>query len=132
MNALSFLGPLVKPIAGIFQQREARKRAVQTLQAKTAQAQQAGATEVALNDSEWELIGQRLQTESWKDEFVTVIVFAPFITSLIGALLAAFGYPELSQAAATMMASIAAMAIDYGTLLYITALAALGLRAIKR
>ena len=125
------VGGVIQPVASVFARREARKEAVQVIQAKTVAAKQQGETEVALTAMEWELIGQRLQAGTWKDEFVTVLVFSPFITSLMGALLSVFGFPQLSLAAAEMMKSIAAMNIDYGTLLYITAMAALGLRAIK-
>ena len=136
MNPANFISGavrgLVSPIMGFFEKREDRKRTIQTIHAKTAQARQEGETKVTLNESEWELIGQRLQGESWKDEFVTLVVFAPLITAMLGSIFAAFGHPELSQAAAEMMRAIADMDINYGQLMYITALAALGLRAIKQ
>ncbi len=123
---------LVKPITNVFVKREERKKVVQSIQAKTAQGKQEGDTQIQLNESEWELIGQRLQGQTWKDEFVTVIVFSPFITLIVGAIFAAFGKPELSNAAATMLGEMNELGMDYSTLLWVTASAALGLKAIKQ
>ncbi len=122
----------VSPIASIFSKQEDRKRAVQTIQAKTEQAKQEGKTQLELNDLELDLIRTKLQPESLKDEFVTVLVFAPFITMLVGCILSVFGYNELFSAANLMLESINKMDINYGNLLLLTASAALGIRAFKR
>jgi len=129
---LSGLGVIAKPVAKVFTAREQRKTTVETIKAKTLQGKQQGETSVALSHAEWEVVGQMMQGASWKDEFVTVIVFAPFITSLLGALLAAFGYPELADASAHQLKAIASMNIDYGNLLMVVASAAIGLRFIRR
>jgi hypothetical protein len=131
MSILTFLAPLVSPIAKIFEKKQDRKIALDSIKGKLAQAKQDSSTNVLLSKAEWELAGQKLQDGTWKDEFVTLVVFAPFITALLGAVLSVFGMPELSIASAEMMTQIGGMNIDYGNLLYITALAGLGLRAIK-
>ena len=122
---------IVAPVARIFEKRESRKKAVETIRAKTAQAKQAGETQVQLDIMEWEALSKRAEPETWKDEFVTVVVFAPFITMLIGSLAAAFGHTEMAQASAAMLIAINNMNIDYGTLLYVTVGAALGVRLWK-
>ena len=131
MSILTFLAPLVAPIAKIFEKKQDRKIASDSIKGKVAQAKQDGQNSILLSKAEWELAGQQQQTGTWKDEFITLVVFAPFITSLLGAVLAVFGKPELSIAATGMMTQISGMNIEYGNLLYITALAGLGLRAIK-
>jgi hypothetical protein len=131
MSILTFLAPLVSPIAKIFQKKQDRKIALDSIKGKLAQAKQNSNDNVLLSKAEWELAGQKLQDGTWKDEFITIVVFAPFITALVGAVLSVFGMPELSQAASQMMVQISGMNIEYGNLLYVTALAGLGLRAIK-
>jgi hypothetical protein len=131
MSILAFLAPLVSPIAKIFQKKQDRKIALDSIKGKLAQAKQNSNDNVLLSKAEWELAGQKLQDGTWKDEFITIVVFAPFITALVGAVLSVFGMPELSQAASQMMVQISGMNIEYGNLLYVTALAGLGLRAIK-
>ena len=132
MSILTLLAPLVSPVAKLFEKREERKQAKETIKGKIAQSKQNGETSLVLSKAEWELTGQKLQDGTWKDEFITLVVFSPFITTLAGAVLAVFGKPELSIAAAEMMKQISGMNIDYGNLLYITALAGLGLRAWKQ
>lgn len=132
MSILAVLTTLVSPIAKIFEKREGRKQATETLKGTIAKAKQDGVNSILISKAEWEVAGQKLQDGTWKDEFITLVVFAPFITTLVGAVLSVFGKPELSIAATAMMTQINGMNIDYGNLLYITALAGLGLRAWKK
>ena len=122
---------IVAPIARIFQLKQERKTVVQTIQARAAQTQTEGEVSVNLKRAEWENIAQRLQGGTWKDEFITLIVFSPFIVAMAGAVLAAFGRPELSEAAANMFAVIHEMGVNYGDLLMIVTCAGIGIRIFR-
>ena len=94
MSILSLLTPLIAPVAKIFEKREDRKNATIAIKGKIAAAEMSGTQSVKLSKAEWELAGQKLQGETWKDEFITIVVFSPFVTALVGAVLSVFGMPR--------------------------------------
>lgn len=122
---------IVAPVAQVFALKQRRKTIVQTIQAQAAHAAVEGDVQVSLKRAEWENIAQRLQGGTWKDEFITLVVFAPFITALAGAVLTVFGYPELSRAATDMLTIINDMDINYGNLLMLVTCAGLGIRMLR-
>ena len=132
LNAVgAVLKATVEPVMAVRRKRAETQAAVATMQAQASAARDAGETEIRVNASQWELLALRQQDNSWKDEFVTVLVFAPFLTSMVGAVAAAFGFPRILEASTIQFQAIADMGIDYGALLMITICAALALRAVK-
>lgn len=94
---------LVKPIADIFSKREDRKKAVAIIKSETARAETDGDVAVKLSKAQWEIISKKSEVDTWKDEYITIVVTAPLILIVLGALQAAFGLgTELLDAVATI------------------------------
>lgn len=125
-------GGLIKPIAGIFQKKEERKKAVQVIRAQTAMASSAGETSVKLSNAQWDLISKKNESDTWKDEYITLLITSPLICIIVGNIAAVFfDDTRLLIANAESMKQLAAMGVDMGELMLYTVLAALGLKVIK-
>lgn len=125
------LGLLVKPVAKVFSKREERKLATETLKGKLAQAKVEGQHQVTITDAEWESISASGLGESWKDEYITISFGSIINMIVIGALLAAFGFPQgelILEGVAKVGTVLTAMGVDLGFLLQAVVLASLGLK----
>ncbi|RZO82967.1 MAG: hypothetical protein EVA65_15600 [Oceanococcus sp.] len=123
---------LVKPIADIFSKREDRKKAVAIIKSETARAETDGDVAVKLSKAQWEIISKKSEVDTWKDEYITIVVTAPLILIVLGALQAAFGLgTELLDAVATIFKEANQAGIDMGELMLWTVLAGIGIKAVK-
>lgn len=118
-------------LLGYLDKRNQRKRSIDTIRAKTEQARQEGQTHLQLSDAEWETVAQRMSGETWKDEYAVIVMTLPLLTMVFGAIAATFGYPQGLDAFAKMSEAFEQMGIDYGNLLYVTILSALGIRVLR-
>lgn len=122
----------IAPIAGIFSKREDRKKAVAIIKAQTSQGTAEGETSVKLSNAQWDLISKKNEQDTWKDEYVTILITSPMICILLGNLIAAFtGDTRLLEANSSSLAQLSEVGIDMGELMLWTVLAALGIKAVK-
>ena len=127
---MSAISGLVKPISSMYNKRQDRKIQKEAGQAKLSQAKQDGATEITLSDSEWEAIAVSQNTESWKDEYVTVIGTLPYVLIFVGAIYFAFtGDPALLEGTTDAIEALAKIGVDMGEVMMTVIYAAVGLKA---
>jgi len=127
----SVIGGALKPVAGVLNRREDRKQARETGAAKLALAKQRGDAEVTLTDAEWEAQSVRQSSESWKDEYVTLVITAPILLAVIGAVQAAWVDADTSLLDAARIAAaviVTDLQLDYSMLTTAAVFAALGLK----
>ncbi len=120
---------ITKPVAGIFEKREERKKTKVIAEAKIAQTKVEGGQKITLTDAEWESISQKNQNDTWKDEYVTIIITWPYVGIFAGAVWLAFtGDDRLLTGVNTGIQSLKALGVDMGYLMTAVVLAALGLK----
>ena len=134
LNLLSgLLGNVVKPVANVFAKREERKHASVMVEGKIAAAKVAGANEVNLSRAEWESLAVGQLKDSWKDEYITLIVTSPLVMIILGAVYFVFtGDTRLIDAATLAIAKLAEVGIDMGSLMLPVVLAAIGIRGLAK
>lgn len=129
----------LNPIAGIakaagkfLRKREERKVAIATIKNAAVMAKGESEHAVVMSDKEWELVSKANETGTWKDEFVTLVLYTPLIALIIGA----FFTPELSLFDSAKKAIDTINTLDtengYGKILWVVTLAALGLKWLKK
>jgi len=124
----SFFSSLVSPIAKVFTKREERKTVKTQVEGKIALAKTNNEKEITLTDQEWEAISVSKQDTTWKDEYVTVIGTSPYVLIILGAVLAAFGKPELLAGATSAISELNEIGVDVGHITEVVVYAALGLK----
>lgn len=84
-------------------------------------------------EAEWEAIQAESGNNSWKDEWITLIITLPIPVIFISVILSVlFGNPLIAEAAKAGVKSINELVPNYAELLYIVCLAAIGIKAFKR
>lgn len=123
------LSGLAAPVAGVLNKRTERKAAREAAQAKAVMQKQAGQTEITLTDAEWESLSVQGQDQTWKDEYVTVLVTAPIALVIVGAVAMGFGEPRILEGAKLgAQVLVEDLGLDYATLAIAVVLAAVGLK----
>lgn len=81
----------------------------------------------------WEAAAGRSMENGWKDEYVTVIITLPILQSFVGNLwFAITGHSNILDAQVMFLDSLGQMMeTDYGDLMVIVVLAAVGIKGIK-
>ena len=124
---------VVSAVSGFFGKREDRKAMEKSIDGKIAMQKQGGDTQVVFNEQEIDAISKRNEGETWKDEYITIVMTMPlvvlFFSVFIGVL---FGKPELIDAAIKANAAVKELIPNYQELLGFTITAGLGLRAYKK
>jgi len=83
--------------------------------------------------SEWESIQAENGNNSWKDEWITLIITLPIPVIFISVMLSVFlDNPMMAEAAQAGASAIKELVPNYDELLYIVCLAAIGIKAFKR
>jgi len=84
-------------------------------------------------EAEWEAIQAESGNNSWKDEWITLIITLPipviFVSVILSVLLED---PAIAEAAKAGVFAIKELVPNYDELLYIVCLAAIGIKAFKR
>ena len=126
---IPFVGGIIKGITGIFSKREDRKKAIQTGQLKIQAANDKADNDLELSDAEWEAVSVSKQDSTWKDEYITIVITAPFVTILVGAILGAYtGDMSLLDGTKSALTEMKNIGIDLGGLMQTVVLAAVGLK----
>ncbi len=129
MNISGLISNIIKPVAGIFQKKEERKIAKIKTQAKIAQAKENNETQITLTDADWESLSIKSQDETWKDEYITVLITLPIAALLAGGIWLAFtGDARLLDGTNTGIKALSDAGVDMGKLMYAVVLAAVGLK----
>ena len=123
---------LIKPLTGLFENRQKRKMAKQAAIAKLTQGQQDKSHELNLSKDEWESLNVKGMGDTWKDEYVTVSVVSILNLILLGGVLTAFGQPELLTGVGIAIEALIKAGVDVGFILTATVMAGLGLSVWKR
>ena len=67
-----------------------------------------------MSKAEWELVSKKVEGESWKDEYVTVLITSPIIVMFLGCLAAPFGVTGILEGGELMVKPSRATVCDYG------------------
>ena len=126
------VGAIASPISKGYQANQARKQAKETGQAKLALAKEDNGYKLDMTTAEWEALSKQNEGETWKDEYITIVITMPFVGQFIGAvasvLTADIKYIEAANAGT---ASIQSLGIDYGLLLTAVVYAAIGIKSLR-
>ncbi len=129
---IPFVGAAIEGVAKFFTKKQERKLAESTAQAKLAQSKQDGNASIQLNDSEWEALSKKGEGDTWKDEYVTIIITLPIPLILLGAIVAAFtGDTKLLDGVNEGISNLATLGLDMGELMWVVVLAAVGIKGYK-
>ena len=129
MSVLSILTLAVKPLTSVYEAYLGRKKTKDSLKSKAALAKQTDGTNVTLTDAEWELASKQMEDQSWKDEYVTIVITSPLVGILGGAVYHSFtGDPRLLEGVMAGIEAIGTLDINMGLLMEIVVLAAVGLK----
>ena len=124
-----FFQLITGPVARVAEQHIARKANKDTLKAKASMARMSGEHQVALTDSEWEVVSKQLEKDSWKDELATLVVLYPLIGIMVGTTVAAFtGETQLLDGTVAGIEALKTVGVDMGELMLIVVLAAVSLK----
>ena len=119
----------IEAVGGFFKKREDRKINKDSAIAKLQQMKQGDATNITLTDAEGEAVLARGLTESWKDEYVTILITAPYALLILGAVYLVFsGDSRLLDGATQAISGLEAVGVDMGFLMEAVVLGALGLK----
>lgn len=122
------IAPFIEPIIGLFAKRQERKQAKEQAKAKLVQLKESNEAKALFTDQEWESLSVKGQSDTWKDEYVTVSVVSVFNLIVLGGILAAFGHIQLLHGIGIAMSALTEAGVDIGFLLEATVLAAIGLK----
>lgn len=123
------VGAIVTPVAKIFEVREQRKNNQATAQGKLALAKETGKQDIILTDAEGEAIMASNMANSWKDEYVTLIITLPIPLILLGALWDAFTEDSrVLEGTAAGLKALEELGMDYNFVLTAVVLSAIGLK----
>lgn len=126
------IGAIVSPIANIYLKKQERKTKKIEVDGKVALAKQNGENEVAIGVSDWESRSKSNENETWKDEYVTLVVTLPLVLILLGAVYFVFtGDDRLLKGAQLGIQSLKDIGLDMGELMYVVVFAAVSIKAYK-
>ena len=133
MNPVTvFFTKIISSATSYFVKREDRKQMKVTAEAKLQMAKLTGEQNITLTDAEWEALSVQSNSESWKDELVTVTFVLPIWSIMIGCIYVAFtGETALLDGTIKGIEVLHTLGIDFGELTYIVVLAAVGIKATR-
>jgi len=131
MIPIPLISTAISAVSGFFSKKQEIKKAKVTARAKLEQARQEGQQSLEMTDAEWESLSVQTQNDSWKDEFITLIITSPFITILVGSIGSAMGYnwgPQVVNGTVEGLKQMTNLGMDYGLILNAVVFAAVGLK----
>jgi hypothetical protein len=132
MNPLNILN-VVGFIKDLYTARQEHKANVEIAKAAVKQASIEGQTQLELTSAQWEALAVAQTANSWKDEYVTIVITSPIALLLLGGLVGAFtGDTSVLVGVSTGIAAIEAVGVDMGFLMSAVTLAAIGLKFIRK
>lgn len=135
MNPLiTFIPDIAKGIFGFFSKKQEIKKLAKSAQSKLEANKAAGELQLKLTDAEWDAIAVKGLDNSWKDEYVTIIMTIPIPLILIGSVMTALGFVSGAQIVAGAIDGIKELkelGMDYGLLLNMVVGAAIGIKMLR-
>ena len=123
------VGGVLSPVTKAYERNQERKQAKESGDAKLALAKANNETQVTLSDAEWEARSKSNEDNTWKDEYLTIVVTSPLVTLLVGGIWLAFtGDDRLLHGTKLGISAIKDAGVDLGELMYITVIAGLSLK----
>jgi hypothetical protein len=122
----------VNAVVGHLNKKQERRQAREVATAKIEQSKVDGKIQVQITDQEWEALKVSQEGETWKDEYVTVVITTPILLFFVGGIAHAFGYPELLEGVNTGIAAIQGLNVDFGSLMETVVYAAVGVKVVKK
>lgn len=119
---------IVKGVTGIFTAKTRRKQAQEEGLNRIQQAKVDGKNDLDLTDAEWEAVSAKSGDGSWKDEYAVVTMTAWVWVGLVGAIMTAYGKPEVLEGVSIFIRLCTDNAIDIGMLTTTVIYAAVGLK----
>ena len=127
------ISAVMSAVGGYFGKREERKSMEKQIDGKIAMQKQGGETQVVFNEQEIDAISKRNENETWKDEYITVVMTMPFITTFLGVFFSVLlSRPEIMQAVTASNNAMLELVPNYQELLGATIAAGLSIRAFKK
>lgn len=125
----SFFGAVAKPISNAYKSRQDRKQALESGKNKLAMAAQDSSYKLDLKAAEWEALSKQNEKESWKDEYVTIIITSPFVLLFVASIVSGYtGDMRYLDAVNMGIQSLKGLGVDLGKLLEIVVLAAVSIK----
>jgi hypothetical protein len=123
----------IEAVGGYFTKREERKQNKESGVSKLKQMKVSSATEVTLSDAESEAIMAGGLNDTWKDEYVTILITAPYALLIVGAVFLVFtGDDRLLVGAQKAIEGMEKVGVDIGFLMEAVVLGAIGLKIWRR
>lgn len=123
------IGGLVSPLTKAYETKQNRKMARESGDAKLSLAKANNENQVTLTDQEWEAQSKANEKDTWKDEYLTIIITSPIVTLLAGGIILAFTDDDsLLEGTKLGLAALKDTGVDLGELMYLTVLAGLSLK----
>lgn len=120
---------VLEPLMEIFKARQELKANKELAQAKVKQASIEGQTQLEMTAAEWEALAVAQTANTWKDEYVTIVVTAPLILLLIGGIYGTLtGDTSLLAGVTAGIVAIESTGVDMGLLMNTVVFAAIGLK----
>ena len=129
--SIPIIGNLIDAVSGYFQKKQEIKAASATAKVKLESQKISGQQSLELTDAEWEAISANTQNNSWKDEYVTIIITSPIVLILLGSVFAALGYSagsEILKGTLSGISELKNLGMDFGLLMNAVVFAAVGLK----
>jgi len=123
------ISSVVSGVSGYFKTKAETKKAAVVAKAKLEINKADNEHQVTMTDSEWEALAQKGQGDTWKDEYITIIITSPIVGVLVGAVWNAFtGNRKLLDGTLEGIAQLKSLGLNWDTLTTAVVLAAIGLK----
>lgn len=127
-----FFSAIISPITKAYETRQVRKQAQETAKAKLVQSRQDNEYRLQLTEQEIDAIGKGNENESWKDEYLTIVVTLPYLNTFICNMASVLlSDPVYANAANAANDSLRGLGIDIGGSFDVVLIAGLSIRGYK-
>lgn len=128
----NWLSVLVTPVSKAFVSVQQRKQAKDSAKAKIKMAKQNNDYNLQMTDTEWEALGKHTESDSWKDEWVTLVITLPIPVIFLGAIYSAFtGDPTFIEAVDSGVTAILTLLPNFHNILEIVVYAAISIKGVS-
>ena len=122
---------VASPISKAYQSKQKRKQSAESAKAKIQLAKQTSEFKLELNDDEWEALSKKNENETWKDEYVTIIITSPFVLLFVASIISGWtGDMRYLDAVNLGISNIKDLDVDLGKLMYLVVLAAVSIKGV--
>lgn len=126
---IPIIGSVISGVSGYFSRKQENAQIKETAKAKLSLKKQGDTHKVTITDAEWEAIGQKGLTESWKDEYITLIITSPIVGVIVGSVWEAFtGNSKLLDGTLRGVAELAKLGLNWEYMTLGVVFAAIGLK----